>query len=106
MVKSELRVHPEAYEYLDRLIGKQQERSPIKKELLGFGSEAKHLTLSLSPFHIWQEGLRAVMSGVNPFGVEKWDLRNDPTLYKLVRHGMTLGKDSMASIQDFCSRGW
>ncbi len=100
MVKSELRVHPEAYEYLNRLIGKEQERGAIKKTLLGLGGEAKHLTLSLSPFHIWQEGLRAVMSGVSPFGVEKWDLRNDPALYQLVRGGLTLGKDS-ASVQDF-----
>jgi hypothetical protein len=102
MVKSELLVHPDAYEYLNRQIGPGSlpSKNPIVRALLGVGGEAKHLTLSLSPFHIFQEGLRAIMSGVSPFGIEKWDLRNDPTLYKLVRHGMTLGKDQ-AGVQDF-----
>src|SRR5258708_18731065 len=83
MIKSELRVHPEAYKYLKQLIGDEPKRNPIVEAGLKVGGEAKHLTLSLSPFHIAQEALRAVMTGVNPLGIEKWDLRNDQERYRL-----------------------
>lgn len=102
-VKGELRVHPDAYEYLNRFIGGEksvlQQAKPIAAALK-VGSEAKHLILSLSPFHIAQEGLRALMTGISPFGMERWDLRNDPTLSLGVEESLTLGKDRRG-LQDF-----
>lgn len=97
-VKGDLRVHPDAAEFLKRAVG--ADRSPIRdlrigdvavgKKLLNLSSQAKHLTLSLSPFHLVQEGLRAVMTGINPFGKLDFDLENDSALQQGVVHGLTL----------------
>ncbi|MCU1301738.1 MAG: hypothetical protein JWQ87_2022 [Candidatus Sulfotelmatobacter sp.] len=97
LVKSELRVHPEANDYLRRFVGAEPSfirGSRPLSALMKAGSEAKHFLLSLSPFHIAQEGLRAVMSGVSPFGIEKYDLQNDSHLRMGVEEGLTLGKDN------------
>src|SRR6267378_29848 len=98
-VKSDLRVHPDAAEFLTRAIG--ADRSPIRdlrigdvqvgRKFLQISSEGKHLLLSLSPFHLAQEGLRAVMTGINPFGKLDFDLNNDAALQYGVSHGLTLG---------------
>jgi hypothetical protein len=99
LVKSDLRVHPDAAEFLRRAIG--ADRSPIRdlrigdvpvgRKFLKLSSEGKHLLLSLSPFHLVQEGLRAVMTGINPFGKLDFDLDNDAALQYGVAHGLTLG---------------
>jgi hypothetical protein len=98
-VKSDLRVHPDASEFLTRAIG--ADRSPIRdlkigdvpvgRKFLKVSSEGKHLLLSLSPFHLAQEGLRAAMAGINPFGKLDFDLNNDAALEYGVTHGLTLG---------------
>jgi hypothetical protein len=98
-VKSDLRVHPDAAEFLQRAVG--ADRSPIRdlkigdvpvgRKFLKISSEGKHLLLSLSPFHLTQEGLRAVMTGINPFGKLDFDLDNDAALQYGVTHGLTLG---------------
>lgn len=105
MLKSDLLAHPEAHEYLERILGVDKQGigdSTIGKGLLKANREGKGLLLFGSPFHIMQEGLRAVMTGVNPFGIEKWDLRNDPVLSRGVRNGLTVGKDyrNIAAYQD------
>jgi ribosomal protein S18 acetylase RimI-like enzyme len=95
-VKGDLRVHPDAYDYMNKRLGKETspiEASGIGKTALAVGREAKGSLLFGSPFHFMQEGLRAVMSGISPFGIERWDLRNDPVLAKGVEQGLTLGKD-------------
>jgi hypothetical protein len=99
IVKSDLRVHPDAAEFLTRAVG--ADRSPIRdlrigdvsvgRKFLKISSEGKHLLLSLSPFHLAQEGLRAVMTGINPFGKLDFDLDNDAALQYGVVHGLTLG---------------
>jgi hypothetical protein len=103
MVKGELRVHPEAHEYLNRFLGGEKsllkESKPVAAALK-VGGELKHTMLSLSPFHIVQEGLRALMTGVSPFGVEKWNPEADPMLGVGVEESLTLGKDRR-SLQDF-----
>jgi hypothetical protein len=109
LVNGELRVHPETFDYLNRFLGKDKSgiaNSPLNP-ILKVGSQAKHLQLSLSPFHLAQEGLRAVMTGVNPFGIEKWDLRTDPILRHGVENGLTLGKDyrGMESYQEGLGSG-
>ena len=93
LVNGELRVHPEVYDYLTRGLGIDDEGLK-KNKLLGpalkIGSQAKHTLLSLSPFHIPQIGLRAIMSGVLPRTI-KWDIEHDPKLAMLVENGMTIG---------------
>src|SRR5882724_5718593 len=107
-VKSDLRVHPDASEFLTRAIG--ADRSPIRdlkigdvsvgRKFLKTSSEGKHLLLSLSPFHLVQEGLRAAMTGINPLGKLAFDLNNDAALEYGVTHGLTLG-GSGKSLESF-----
>src|SRR5579883_788033 len=107
-VKSDLRVHPDAAEFLQRAVG--ADRSSIRdlrigdvevgKKFLKTSAEGKHLLLSLSPFHLIQEGLRAVMTGINPFGKLDFDLNNDAALQYGVTHGLTLS-GSRRSLDSF-----
>lgn len=93
LMRSDMLVHPEIKDYLERRLGVDSQGpldNPIGRGLAKVGSEAKGLTLSLSPFHIVQIGLRGVMSGVSPFKIERWDLANDPVLAKGVEQGLTL----------------
>lgn len=95
LVNADLRVHPEAQQYLERRLGLEtglSESAPLRAALKA-GAEAKGVLLFGSPFHVFQEGLRAIMTGISPFGIEKWDLRTDPVLAKGVEAGLTLGKD-------------
>src|SRR2546422_3605959 len=97
LVKADLRVHPEAAQFIERALG--LDTSPIREYGLGRAAlkvsrEAKGSVLGgLSPFHVMQEGLRGVMSGINPFSVEHWNLDADPDLRSGVEAGLTLGKD-------------
>jgi hypothetical protein len=99
LVKSDLRVHPDAAEFLTRAIGADRSTIrdlkigdvPVGRKFLKLSSEGKHLLLSLSPFHLAQEGLRAAMTGINPFGKLDFDLNNDAALEYGVSHGLTLG---------------
>lgn len=102
MLNGDLRAHPEAAEYIKRQLGVDRSKigqSVIGKAVLGAGSEAKSLLLAFSPFHIAQEGLRAVMSGISPFGIERWD-PSDMKLQNGIRQGLTLGKD-YGKVEDF-----
>ncbi|MBS1816214.1 MAG: hypothetical protein JSS87_15190 [Acidobacteria bacterium] len=96
LLQSDMLVHPEAAEYLNRRLGLDSQGpgdNAVGKALLKANREGKGLLLFGSPFHVAQEALRAVMTGVNPFGIERWDLANDPVLAKGVEHGLTLGRD-------------
>lgn len=106
-VKSDIKVHPEFADYLKNRLGLEQSaisKNPIGKALLGVGTKAKETLLSLSPFHMVQEGLRALMVGVNPFHITGPDIENgakvdplnpnSPTkIYKGVQNGLTTGTD-------------
>lgn len=91
-VKGELRVHPEFYDYLKKLIAPEK-TTGVLGAALKVGSTLKHTILSLSPFHIMQEGLRAVMTGINPFKTDIPDIANDKMLQFGVEHSLTLLKD-------------
>lgn len=96
IMNADLKVHPEAFDYLKKQLGKDPSplsQNGLGRALLGAGREAKKMLLFGSPFHIVQEGLRAIMTGISPFGVDKWDLRNDPILRLGVENQLTLGKD-------------
>lgn len=91
--KSDMLVHPEIKDYLERRLGVDSQGptdNPIGRGLAKLNAESKGITLSLSPFHLAQIGLRGVMSGVSPFKIERWDLANDPVLAKGVEQGLTL----------------
>lgn len=79
-VKTDMLAHPEVYDYLQRRFGADDsglgKRFPIAQKALKVSSEAKGLLLSLSPFHIVQEGLRALMTGLSPFGMAKFNPDN------------------------------
>jgi hypothetical protein len=101
-VLSDLRVHPEAVDYLTRRLGLDESpvrRSPIGRAALGTAHELKGTLLSLSPFHAVQTAGRALMAGVSPImKLDSWDL-SDPVLYKGVQHGLTLPSGS--DLQNF-----
>lgn len=107
-LKGDLRVHPEVTDFMRSLVG--ADKSPIRdfkigdfpagRKLLQASTGAKHLLLSFSPFHLVQEGLRAVMTGVNPFGSMKWNIDADPVLRNGVENGLTLGR-SYRGLDDF-----
>jgi uncharacterized radical SAM superfamily protein len=93
LVKGDVRVHPDVYQYVTRRLGLEQSPlrgSAVGRAVLGLGTQFKQILLSLSPFHISQLGLRSLMSGVIPRLV-KWDLKTDPDLAMLVEQSMTLG---------------
>lgn len=72
-VRSNIMVHPEAYDLMSRRFGLDE---GIKGKIPGvnllgkIGREFKGFTLAFSPFHWIQEGVRAAMSGINPFVYE------------------------------------
>lgn len=94
-IESDLKAHPEAQEYLNRRLGKNDgiiAKTPGAKQLLAIGREAKGILLSASPFHWVQEGLRAVMTGISPFGRTNFDVDN-PIHRLAARKGVWEGKD-------------
>lgn len=98
-VKSDVVAHPEAAEYLKRLLGVDDKgvgAGPLGSFSQKINREGKGLLLFGSPFHILQEGLRGLMTGVSPFGFEHIDLAADPKLRTGVENGLTLGKDRRA----------
>ena len=90
LVRGDLKVHPEAYQYVKRQLETTSPLAKAFKPVFTAGSEAKATLLSFDTFHLVQESLRALMTGVSPFGVERWDLRTNPTLGKLVEHGLSM----------------
>lgn len=103
-MQGDLRVHPEAADFIRQAVG--ADTSAIRETALGRaalrgGSEAKHLLLSLSPFHIVQEGLRGIMAGINPF-FSKLDpnFQDEPLLRIGTRNGLQLYRDFNA-LEDY-----
>jgi hypothetical protein len=93
LVRGELRVHPDAYKYVTRMLGLEPSplrELPVVSSLLKVGGQAKQLLLFGSPFHIAQLGLRSIMTGIMPRLVN-WNLEGDEDLQGLVRHGQTMG---------------
>jgi hypothetical protein len=96
MVKSHYKIHPEGKEYLQKLLN--ADVSPIRQMkplnwLLKTSTEAKHIMLSFSPFHLAQEGLRAAMTGISPLHWSHLDINEHPDLKLGVEEGLTRGAD-------------
>lgn len=112
-VKSDLALHPEAYERLRKALGQSEIRrwyntegsqlasipksivkaidatqSTVKQTMLGF----------LSTFHVVQEATHAIGHKVSPFHVEKIDL-NRADQYDATKHGLMLNPDRISENQ-------
>jgi len=109
-VKSDLALHPEAYDRLRKALGGSEIRrwynsegsklasipkaivkgidvtqQTVKQTMLGF----------LSTFHVVQEGFHGGGHKINPFHVPKIDL-NDPAQYDAAKHGLMLNPDRIS----------
>ena len=94
-VQGELKVHPEAHEYLQRRFGVDEgvvKKIPGAKLALATAREAKGWLLAFSPFHFMQEGLRAVMTGISPIGSEHFN-PNNPMHVLAAEKGVWATKD-------------
>jgi hypothetical protein len=96
VMKSDILAHPEAAEYMKRIMGVDKDAGTgvISKVASKINQEAKGVLLFGSPFHVMQIGLRGIMSGISPFrALNKWDIANDPKLSLGVQQSLTLGKN-------------
>lgn len=97
-LQGDMLVHPDHYASLKNALGSSRLRQvPFTRALLTAGAFAKQTKLSLSPFHVTQEGVHAVAHRVNPLKQllnsargKEIDL-NDPLNRKLLDHGLVIG---------------
>ncbi len=105
-LRGDLMIHPDFVPEVRRVLGIEESPFRSNKILRSIGKasgEAKGLLLSISPFHIIQEGLRAVMMGVNPFTFDHMNINESPTLQRLVKNGL---KRDMFKPKDEYSTGY
>lgn len=108
LMKSDMRIHPDAVFKLQKRLGIDTSRlrdSVIVDAALKASSQAKGTVFAgYNPFHIIQTGLRTVMTGTNPFRMPEVDLVSDPVLRNGVVHGLRFSsRNSMLS--DFADVG-
>jgi hypothetical protein len=87
----EMKIHPDFAEHVTREIGAEKsalQNSAALRTLGKLSGEAKGTLLSFSPFHMVQEGLRAVMVGINPFNWEHININADPLLQLGAKYGL------------------
>jgi hypothetical protein len=100
IVKTDMRVHPEAADYIRQVVEADPSvfrTNPYLRTLMAAQREVKGSLLAFSPFHAVQEGLRGLMLGINPLKDAsgnwlKWSpvhVSNDPLLSRGVRNGLT-----------------
>lgn len=115
LLKSDLALHPEAYDRLKNVLGKSAIRewystktsaaAQIPKLLVRgldmANSETKRTMLGLiSPFHQVQEGTHGIGHRINPFfSIPKLDLVNDAAQMDAARHGLMLAPDRASANQ-------
>jgi hypothetical protein len=91
LLHAQMRVHPEAAEYVRQVVGADVSRmrqNPYVRALMAAQRETKGALLSFSPFHAVQEGLRGVMLGINPFDVSPVDF-SDSLIQRGIRNNLT-----------------
>ena len=106
LMHARMMVHPDFEQHVRRTLGAEQSIVRDSKILRGVNvaaGEAKGLLLSFSPFHIVQEGLRALMVGVNPFDVSHIDSNTNPNLQRGFKNGL---KTSDYHAEDQYSTGY
>ncbi len=98
LLQGDLVVHPEVYEHLSNVLGKswfQTSPSPLAKvgrAALKAGGIYKRTLLSLSGFHMTQEGLHAEAHRINPIAPPKIDV-NDSVTGELLNRGLVISGD-------------
>jgi hypothetical protein len=91
LMEGQMRVHPDIAQGLRQLMGIRESTAPESKIMSlakAASGEAKGLLLSLSPFHIVQEGLRAALVGISPANFEHININDSPDLQRGVRKGL------------------
>lgn len=91
ILRGDIKVHPDFANHVRQVLGAEKSvfRTDPRLRLLQKASgEAKGLLLSISPFHIMQEGLRAAMMGINPFDASHLDINYNPKLRLAVKNGL------------------
>jgi hypothetical protein len=91
LMEGKMMVHPDLEKEVRRVLGIDKSVVRESKILSGINKaagEAKGLMLSISPFHIGQEGLRALMVGINPFKYGHMDINENPNLLRGVKNGL------------------
>jgi hypothetical protein len=84
-------VHPDFADHVRAVMG--AEKSVVRdsgtlRAINAVAGEGKGLLLSISPFHVIQEGLRAAMMGINPFKADHIDINTNETLKAGVKAGL------------------
>lgn len=105
-VQGDMLVHPDHYRHLNNVLKSSRLAQPeglthITRAALKAGALAKQTKLSLSLFHLDQEGIHAMAHRVNPANLEELDL-SKPNQRALVYHGLQVA-DPRA--QDLFSEG-
>jgi GNAT superfamily N-acetyltransferase len=91
ILNGNIMVHPDFATEVRRVVGAEKSivrESPVLSGINRAAGEAKGLLLSISPFHIVQEGLRAAMMGISPFEAGHIDINSNPSLQLGVKNGL------------------
>lgn len=114
MVLGELAVHPEAFKVISNALGQSEIRRWMNERadsaaghLARLGvravdalqSQVKASMMSLSPFHVVQEGTHAVGHKVNPFTNIPAVDANNPAHVDMMNHGLMLAGDRVSMSQ-------
>jgi hypothetical protein len=100
-------VHPEFEPYLRKILGREENwgKNKVVRAAMKATTEAKGMVLGLDMFHMWQEGLRGLMTRISPFGAHKVDFRTSLVARMVAEEGGTFGRetkgadDFMASLE-------
>jgi hypothetical protein len=93
IMRGDLLVHPDYEKFVRQVIDADRSvvrNSPTLSAANRAAGEAKGLLLSISPFHLVQESLRAMMVGINPLDKSHLDI-NDPAISESLRRGVRQG---------------
>ena len=89
--QSDMLVHPDHASDLRKMLGTSAFRTgklgAVTRPLLKIGAYAKQTKLSLSPFHLVQEGLHSIFHRTNPFNLVDINF-DDPEQYSLIHGGL------------------
>lgn len=103
LVQGDMVVHPDYYHHLKNVLGKSALRSTegiaayTTAPLLKGSAVLKQTKLSLSPFHLTQEGIHGLFHRVNPANLAELDMSN-ATQRALVDHGLQVADPHAAEL--------
>ena len=91
--ESDMLVHPDHAAFLKRILGTSWFRQGVQRKvfqpIFKAGAFAKQTRLSLSLFHLNQEGLHALFHRTNPYNLPEINF-DDPTQSRLIRGGLVV----------------